>query len=76
MEKEYIPLNQLGQLIKILYMEDYKEHLLIYDLSDEKSVRERLEKMTLKQYNYFLALFFNKRWFLIKDLLDKFLTHK
>lgn len=76
MEKEYIPLNQLGQLMKWLEDPVYKEHFVIYDLSNREDVYSRLSKMTYKQYNYFLALFFKNKWFSIKDLLDKFLIHK
>lgn len=76
MEKEYITLNHLGWLIKWIYSEDYKEHFQIYDLSDEEDVRERLSKMTDKQYNYYFMLMSKKKWFSIKDLLDKFLKHK
>jgi len=76
MEKELISLNHLGWLMTWIYREDYKEHFQIYDLSNKEEVRERLSKMTDRQYSYYLALKANNKWFSIKDLLDKFLKHK
>lgn len=75
MEKEYISLNHLGWLMEFIYNQDYDQHFVIYDLSDRSKVREQLSKMTDRQYGYFLALKANKKYFSIKDLLDKFLTH-
>ena len=76
MEKEYISLNHLGWLADLLYNKDYAEHFSIYNLDDKVNVKEQLSKMTEKQYYYFFALLAHKKFFSIKDLLDKFLTHK
>lgn len=76
MEKEYISLNHLGWLMEFIYNQDYDQHFVIYDLSDKSEVRERLSKMTDRQYGYFLALKVNKNWFKIKKLLSYFLKIK
>ena len=74
---EKISLNHLSWLFKLMYNQDYKDHLVIYNLEDKEDVYERLSKMTDKQYYYFFMLLSKKKWFDIKkNLLDKFLTHK
>lgn len=76
MEKKLISLNQIEVLInKFLKDNAYKEHFVIYDLEVD-DLWSRLGKMTEKQYNYIKILVSQKKWFTIKEILDKFLKHK
>lgn len=68
-----ISLNQRSELIRLLNDKIYAEHFQIYDLTD---LSEKLENMTEKQWFYFLMLLSKKKWFDIKNLLDKFINHK
>ncbi len=67
-----IGLNQYHKLREILNDKFYAEHFKIYDTENT----EKLRNMTDKQYRYLVYLMSNKKWFDIKKLLDKFLTHK
>lgn len=72
MEKKLIHPNQIYYLKQILKDKFYIDHFKIYDLEN----MEGLSNMTEKQWKYFQVLLSKREWFKIKDLLDKFLTHK
>ncbi len=73
---EKISLCQLSFLIDWLKK---NEHFDIYDLDFDKPENKgysKLREMTLKQYKYILYLALNNHYFKVKNILDKFLTHK
>lgn len=70
-----ISLNQIGVLINnFLKDKTYAEHFVIYDLDGD--LYSQLENMTAKQYAYIKHLVTDNKFFTVKNILDKFLTHK
>lgn len=68
-----ISLNNRNQLMRMLNDKFYADHFQIYDLTN---LSEKLENMSNDQYYYFKVLLSKKKWFDIKNLLDKFINHK
>ena len=71
-----IYLNHIEVITRILENPIYKDHFSIYDLSDKSDLFNRLTKMSEDQYSYFKILLNKKKWFDLKNFLDRFLKHK
>jgi len=53
-------------------IEEYSDHLGIFNTDDIWDEDHKVKTMTYKQYNYILYLIHDGKWFTAKKILDKF----